>query len=160
MIDEKGRLFGKVNIVDLIIIIIILAAAVFLGTKLIGPDSTATNTEKVLVSFYYEECPSYVADNLKAGDAIWDSGENVNLGTVKDWTTTDSVTYLLDDNGNTVQTSKDGYCALTLRGEAEGVIGAHGVTVGGTLYGIGHTLTIYAGDCKLYLKVSAIEPAQ
>ena len=31
MIDEKGRLFGKVNIVDLLIILIVLAAAALLG---------------------------------------------------------------------------------------------------------------------------------
>lgn len=160
MIDEKGRLFGKINLIDLLIILISAAALVFLGVKLLGPKSTAANTQKVVISFYYEECPDYVADQLKAGDVIWDSGDNVNIGTVKDWTEADSVTYLLDDNGNTVQTSKEGYCALTLRCDAEGVLGEHGVTVGGTLYGVGHTLTMYAGKCKLYLKVSAIEPAE
>ena len=36
MIDEKGKLFGKVNIVDLIIVVIILAAAAFIGMKLLG----------------------------------------------------------------------------------------------------------------------------
>jgi len=128
--------------------------------KFLGPESTASNTQKAVVSFYYEECPNYVADQLKAGDSVWDSGDNVTIGTVKDWTTADSVTYLLDDNGNTVQTSKDGYCALTLRCEAEGVIGEHGITINGTLYGVGHTLTMYAGEAKLYLKVSGIEPAE
>lgn len=159
MIDEKGRLFGKINLIDLIIILIVIAALVFLGAKFFGPESTAANTQEAVVSFYYEECPNYVADQLQAGDSIWDSGDNVVIGTVKDWTTADSVTYLLDDNGNTVQTSKDGYCALTLRCDAEGVIGEHGITINGTLYGVGHTLTMYAGQAKLYLKVSAIEPA-
>lgn len=160
MIDEKGRLFGKINLIDLIIVLIILAAAVFLGMKFLGPESTAAGTQKAVISFYYEECPDYVADQLKAGDPVWDSGDNVNIGTVKDWTTADSVSYLLDDNGNTVQTSKDGYYALTLRCDTEGVIGEHGITINGTLYGVGHTLTMYAGKCKLYLKVSAIEPAE
>ena len=59
MIDEKGRLFGKVNIVDLLIVIIILAAAAFLGYKLLGPQSTAANTQKVLVTLYCEETPNY-----------------------------------------------------------------------------------------------------
>ena len=47
MIDEKGRLFGKVNIVDLIIIVIVLAAAAFIGMKLLGPESEVANTQKV-----------------------------------------------------------------------------------------------------------------
>ena len=86
MIDEKGRLFGKVNLIDLIIVIIIIAALAFLGVKFLGPESTAANTQKAVVSFYYEECPNYVADQLKAGDSVWDSGDNVTIGTVKDWT--------------------------------------------------------------------------
>jgi hypothetical protein len=160
MIDDKGRLFGKINIIDLIIILIIIAAFIFLGVKLLGPESTAVNMQKAVVSFYYEECPDYVAENLNEGDSVWDSGDNVIIGTVKDWSTADSVTYLLDDDGNTVQTSKAGYCALTLRCDVEGVIGEHGITINGTLYGVGHTLTMYAGEAKLYLKVSGIEPAE
>lgn len=33
MIDEKGRLFGKINIVDLIVILVIVIAAVVVGMK-------------------------------------------------------------------------------------------------------------------------------
>ena len=31
LIDEKGRLFGKINIVDLLVILVIIVAAVVLG---------------------------------------------------------------------------------------------------------------------------------
>lgn len=160
MIDEKGRLFGKVNLVDLIIILIVIAAVVFLGVKFLGPESTTANTQEAIVSFYCEEAPDYVADQLQAGDVVWDSGDNVNIGTVKDWSITDSVSYYYAENGETVQASKTGYCAVTLRCDAEGVIGEHGITINGTLYGVGHTLTIYAGEAKLYLKVSGIEPVE
>ncbi len=36
VIDEKGRLFGKVNIVDLLVLVLIVAAAAVLGMKLLG----------------------------------------------------------------------------------------------------------------------------
>ena len=36
MIDEKGRLFGKINIVDLIVILVIVIAAVVVGMKFLG----------------------------------------------------------------------------------------------------------------------------
>ena len=36
MIDEKGRLFGKINIVDLLVIIVVVILAVVLGMKLFG----------------------------------------------------------------------------------------------------------------------------
>ena len=60
MIDEKGRLFGKVNIVDLIIVIIIIAAAAFIGMKLFGPESTTANTENVRITLFCEETPTFV----------------------------------------------------------------------------------------------------
>lgn len=36
MIDEKGRLFGKINIVDLLVIIVVVILAVVLGMKLLA----------------------------------------------------------------------------------------------------------------------------
>ena len=42
MIDEKGRLFGKINIVDLLVILVIVIAAVVLGMKFLKPGSTGT----------------------------------------------------------------------------------------------------------------------
>ena len=38
MIDEKGRIFGKLNIIDLLVILLVLLVGVFLVFKLIGRD--------------------------------------------------------------------------------------------------------------------------
>ena len=42
MIDEKGRLFGKLNIVDLLVILVVLVAVVVLGVKFLGKDGAAS----------------------------------------------------------------------------------------------------------------------
>ena len=41
MIDEKGRLFGKINIVDLIVILVIVIAAVVVGMKFLAAAGSA-----------------------------------------------------------------------------------------------------------------------
>lgn len=41
IVDEKGRLFGRLNIVDLIVVLLILAAVAALGVKLLSRDSGA-----------------------------------------------------------------------------------------------------------------------
>ncbi|MFR3290073.1 MAG: DUF4330 domain-containing protein [Lachnospiraceae bacterium] len=87
MIDEKGRLFGKVNIVDLLIIIIILAAGAFLGMKLLGPDSAVANTQKVRVTLYCEETPNYVANSLKPAPRSGTAKTTSPLGYLTDWRT-------------------------------------------------------------------------
>lgn len=43
IIDEKGKLFGKINIIDLLIIVLIVAALVVVGVKVLGGDK-ADNT--------------------------------------------------------------------------------------------------------------------
>ena len=72
MIDEKGRLFGKVNIVDLLIILIVLAAAAFLGYRFLGPDSNVANTEPVRLTLYCEESADYAVEQLTEGAEAWD----------------------------------------------------------------------------------------
>ncbi len=44
LIDEKGKLFGKINIIDLIVLALIIAVAVLLGMKLMGRGSGLPST--------------------------------------------------------------------------------------------------------------------
>ena len=99
MLDNKGRLFGKVNIVDLLIVIIIIAAGIFLGKMLFGPESTLAQTQKVTLTLYCEETPKYVAEQLKEGSEAWDAESNVTLGTLTEWRTGESVSAVTDITG-------------------------------------------------------------
>ncbi len=157
MIDEKGRLFGKVNIVDLLIVIIILAAAAFIGMKFFGPDSTAANTQNVRITMFCEESPTFVVDQLEAGCEAWDSSNQVTLGTLVDWTTGDSMSAITDANGEVVEIAREGYRSVRLVCEGTGTVSSHGVTIGGVLYGVGQSASVYFGDCKLFLDIAGIE---
>ena len=85
MIDEKGRLFGKINIVDLLVILVIVIAAAVLGVKFlkpgggsaIGGGSTGTHVEyTVLVENVQPEVYESVKAFVDAGDAtLMASGE-------------------------------------------------------------------------------------
>lgn len=46
VIDEKGKLFGKLNLIDLLVIILIIAALVVVGVKVLGggEESAAPST--------------------------------------------------------------------------------------------------------------------
>lgn len=157
MIDEKGRLFGKVNIVDLIIVIIILAAAAFVGMKFFGPESTVANTQNVRITMFCDESPTYVVEQLEAGSEAWDSSNQVVLGTLKEWTTGDSMSAITDAEGNVVEISREGYRSVRLVCEGTGIVSDHGVTIGGVLYANGQSASVYFGDCKLYLDIADIE---
>lgn len=159
MLDNKGRLFGKVNIVDLLIVIIIVAAGIFLGKMLFGPESTIAQTQKVRLTLYCEETPNYVAEQLKEGSEAWDAENNVTLGTLTEWRTGESKSAVTDITGQVVEISREDYCSVTLMVDGDGVIGDHGVTINGTLYAAGQSMSVYFGDCKLFLKVRSVEAA-
>lgn len=156
MIDEKGRLFGKVNIVDLLIILVILAAVAFLGLKFFGPKGEATAAAPFKMTLICDESPDYVVEQLKKGVEVWDATDSVVLGTLTDFTVGPASSNMADSNNNVIHFSREGHSSVTLYIEGNGESGTHGVTIDGNLLAIGHSMNVYAGDCKLYLKISEL----
>ena len=83
MIDEKGRLFGKINIVDLLVILVILIGAAVVAVKFLGPGSTAAiNPTKTHVTYQvlvegvqpevYENVQKHIPGTLMASGEFLD----------------------------------------------------------------------------------------
>ena len=51
LIDEKGRLFGKINIVDFLVVAVILLAIAGVGYKLISSSSILFKKSEKIDSF-------------------------------------------------------------------------------------------------------------
>jgi hypothetical protein len=73
MIDDKGRLFGLINVIDLIVILLVVAlAGGFLWSKRdTGPVTVQTATVKVICPYVRPE----VAEQLKVGDQLMARGQ-------------------------------------------------------------------------------------
>ena len=82
MIDEKGRLFGKLNIVDLLVILVVLVAVVVLGVKFLGKDGGGgINPGKTQVTYtvlvkgveqeVYDNIQKYIPGQLMASARCW-----------------------------------------------------------------------------------------
>lgn len=154
---KDGKLFGKINIIDFVIVLIVLAAVVFVAMKVVDKGNETAELSQVRISFYADEVPEYVANVLEVGTSVLDSTEDVTLGTVESFEVGAPVGYETDTKGEIQSVVREGYNSVTISALAEGELTEHGITIGGVLYGVGHTLTIYAGKAKLYLKVSGIE---
>ena len=65
LIDEKGRLFGKVNLIDLAVILVVIVAAAALAMKFFGNDAVeAVTSPKVSITYEVvcEDVPLSVAE--------------------------------------------------------------------------------------------------
>ena len=160
MIDKNGKLFGKVNLIDLLIVIVLVAVVGFLGYRfLVMDDSGVVNTQTVYLSFTDMEVPNYVTEKLEIGANILDSEENNSMGTMTDFTLGEASSYDVDEVGDTVALHRPDCASVTLTSEVQATADGNGVIINGTRYAIGHTMVIYVGDCKLYAKISDIQAA-
>ena len=60
IIDEKGRLFGKINLIDLLVIVLVVAVVAAVGWKLVGKKAAASvsdNTHEMTFTVLFEVHP-------------------------------------------------------------------------------------------------------
>lgn len=86
LIDEKGRIFGFLNIIDLIIILLLLGAiwGIFTKTavlKRLGKNYTVSRVQIVVL---VENVRQYTVDVVKPGDVIKELRSGEQVGVVKE----------------------------------------------------------------------------
>jgi hypothetical protein len=160
MEKKKGMLFGKLNIIDLAILLVLIAAVAFFVTHFMNTGETTSATQKVYITFYEEECANYVVEQTHVGDPVLDGSLHKSLGTVVDVQTGEAHSYTTNPNtGKLTMGPKEDYCSVYITIEAQGELTGNGVVIDETLYGVGHSLVLHAGEGKYYLVVYNIEPA-
>ncbi|MBR4057715.1 MAG: DUF4330 family protein [Oscillospiraceae bacterium] len=151
MNNEKKK--GRFNIIDLIVIILLVFAVVFIAYKLLPKNSDNVETQKVRITYYMEKCADFVPAHTQIGDTLYVSDTNLQLGVVTD--------IRVEDYQPNIESANDeNYCSIYITGEVDAVMSEHGPLVGNTLFGIGHTMVIYAGMGKYYVAVYDAELVQ
>ena len=163
MVDKNGKLFGKINLIDFIILLVIIIAVVFVALRATGVvgGGEQENPVPVHMSFFGTEVPDYVLDYVNVGDKVNDYNTDTILGTIESVEKGAPLGYVVDDLGEAHEINRTGHYSVTLNLVGEAVIGEdYGFTIDGNLYGVGHTTLLYVGEAKFYVKVSAIEPIE
>lgn len=83
IIDKKGRLFGLINIIDLLVIILLIAL-VAVGAKRFGNKGPVgeTTTKKGVITAEVKDVRDVTANNIKVGDPIYDYDKGTYLGKI------------------------------------------------------------------------------
>ena len=66
---KNGKLFGKINIIDLLVILVILAAIAAVAVFLFMPKSGG---DTLIMKFRIEEVDEFVAKKVHVGDELYD----------------------------------------------------------------------------------------
>ena len=161
MEKKKGMIFGKLNIIDLAIILVVIAGVAFFAYKFMTAGGITPPADEVSIVFFEEECPDYVPEHTHIGDSVLDGTTNTYLGTVTDIQIDESVTYTYDNiTAETTLGHKEGYVSAYITTDCFGQITDNGFVVDGTLYSVGGTLILHAGQGKYYLTIYSIDTIQ
>lgn len=156
VIDNKGRVFGKISIIDILFVLIALALGALVLFKLgflSSDQGVVVNKNKVEVVFYQEEVNNFSSDNVHVGDPASEALQNVSFGNVTDIKIGESVSWDSTVEGKQFSASREGYSSIYISMEAYGTLGPNGINLGGSTYYIGQTITLRAGNSIFYGKI-------
>jgi hypothetical protein len=162
MIDKNGKLFGKISVIDILVVALVLVASVFFVTRYLSTRSSALNAGGALdtleIKFYAEEVNDFVVDSISVGDAAKEMAQYASFGTITDIRTAPSITWVSDSDGNLYASPKeDKYFSVTVTLEAKGKIDATGFTLDGTTYFVGKTVILYLGKAGFQGRIAGVE---
>lgn len=141
MIDNKGRLFGKINLLDLVVLIAIVAVAGRFGLKYVqnraAAPAAAPVTMKVTMKLGSVSAPTMKF--LEPGSDLYESKTRAYLGKVVEVRSQPAVVVTRGEDGLTTErTSKDTFdYFVTYEGPA--VVSPTNITMGGYEIKIGRT---------------------
>ena len=82
MIDKEGKLFGKINIIDLLFLIILVVAVVGGASRFKESPITVENTSKGVMTFLVDNVRMPTAENITEGQEIYSSDKGTYLGKI------------------------------------------------------------------------------
>ena len=158
LIDKDGKLFGKINIIDFAIILVLIGAVIFIFMKLnkSGEIVPAAAQKQYELKVYVAEVESFVTKGMKVGDTLYDDSKNMPLGVITDIAVDDSVDFNPDTTGKLVKSGKEGYNSIEITSELMATPFDNGIIISGNKYGIGHSLTIRAGQSICFMRISGL----
>ncbi|MCL2164068.1 MAG: DUF4330 domain-containing protein [Oscillospiraceae bacterium] len=162
VIDKNGKVFGKISVIDIIIVLFLIAAVGFAGSRYLFSDTqsalTGSGSEKLEITFYAEEVNDFVVDAISIGDSTMEMAQYASFGTVSDIVVGPSITWSPDTEGNVHAAAKEGYYkSVTLKMNANGSINDVGFSVDGTTYFVGRTIILYVGKAGFQGRIASVE---
>ena len=126
-LDDRGRLFGRVNIVDLVVLAVIVAIVVFAAVRFTGGG--AVETVPVKITFIQFRAQQSLVPGLQGKGTITDSGGNV-IGDVLSVQATPSIDEILTQQGEYKRFSSSTRSDVTFVVLGKGTISGSSVHVG------------------------------
>ena len=124
IIDKNGNLFGKVNIIDLCVVIFLVLAVVVTVFKFCAtPKSTSLQSNSVIeYSVKISNVRDYTAKQMIVGDSVYDEESGKYIGKITNVKKTDAIALGLKDDGTLIETTQPNRYDVIVSIETNGTI--------------------------------------
>lgn len=128
LIDENGRLFGLVSVIDVAVIAVVAVLAVALYTKdtVMPIASVADPMQTIRYEVTITNMPEGRLESLRPEDNIYDKETGNHMGVIKDIRSEDCVISMLKADGTYVMAPVDTRYNVTLTVEAQARVDERG----------------------------------
>ncbi len=143
MINKEGKLFGKISIIDILVIIVIIAMAFGVYMRFLRtPETVKVETEKFTYMVRVDKVRQFSVDALKNKGAMFDSDTKEYLGEIKSIVSVEpTMDTGVNSRGNTVEIEYPERYTVVLEVETDGNVGENGyytasnkmISVGGAM---------------------------
>jgi hypothetical protein len=151
IIDENGRLFGKIRVLDVLVILVVLvlAAAAYRKLNVIEDTTTSVKTIPTTYTVIVKNVRQTTADMYRAGDRLYNEA-GIPLGVVAAVSTAPGTTVSITNDGTYVVAPVEGRVDMTV------TVSANCSTSNGRYY-VERTFELNAGaDCNLRSKYASV----
>lgn len=161
MEQKKKRI--PFNIVDVIILVVIVAAAgFFLWRYILNPadagGSTPTTSYVLVMDNIEIADDAFENGKINVGDTVIEKSSNASLGTITSIDTQPSLSYAVNSDGELIQTSRPLYSRLTITVEGQGRFPSDGgLLIDKTTLFNNKSYEVNIGNSAFYLRVVNIE---
>ena len=145
IIDEKGKLLGIINIIDLLVVFVIVLAVIFAAGKIFpGAESDEIGSQKEMeFTVKVEEVSKYTIDAANLGDPVFDFETGSDIGFISKVDYRPHMEYLVDkDNKPVAIESLDKY-DLFIRVKADFIETDSALMVGNMIVAVGRKVLVY-----------------
>lgn len=160
MLDKKGRLFGKVSLVDLFAVIVIAAVVAVVYFNVGGGRPVVGAEQYVYITFFNPALHDFTVDAAEEAERynlpVTDDSNNIWLGNVVRVRRCESISVLPDVHGNEVVSPMEGFSSVYITSRVNGRLSDGAVVLGGNVYAVGSEVIIWAGPAKTMLHISDI----
>ena len=147
LIDENGRLFGLVSIIDVAVIAVVavLAAALYTKDTALPIASVGDPMQTIQYEVTINNMPAGRLDSLRLEDNIYDRETGNPMGVIKDIQAEDCVISMLKADGTYVMAPIEGRYNVTLAVEAQAMVDdrGHYYVNRSNIVGVGWSMDFY-----------------